>query len=538
MALYARVSSGEQERQQTIDSQLDGLRTRAAELGGQVVGEYLDNPYTGTTLVRPALDQLRTDAAGGMFSVMLIHDPDRLARGRAYLRPMMHDELARHGVTISYLKYEIDDSPEGRVMDGMVSLFAEYERTKILDRTRRGMEYKVKEGHIWRARPPFGYDYIPPVKPEKHGHLVVLDDEALWVRRIFAWMADGKSALWVRDELNRLGVPTKHGRAWHDTTIGNMLRNPLYSGMAAWGRTHAVEATNPSTLYHRRAKSSFRKTDPSTWKLTPAPAIVSIDVQGRAIDVLSSNRNRSKRNTKGEYLVQGLLYCGYPDKEQEGALCGRKMTAHARAGTDLPGYRCRRRYHDPSDPHRHVYCRGKMPAWRMDSLVWAQLVAMLQQPETLTQRIDDAQHEQHHVRARQEQELDAAARAATTTQAKLTKLTERNLAGAIDDATFDQLKPTLTADRDAALERFEVAKTAMERLQTTVRQWADIRAYCADVSTQLARLEQPEYFAERQALVRALIHRVVAYPDRLGIEGLLPAAADTADMVIVPITPR
>jgi len=373
-----------------------------------------------------------------------------------------------------------------------------------------------------------------PVKPEKHGSMAILDAEAVWVARIFTWMGEGKSALWVRDELNRLGVPTKHGRQWHDTTIGMMLRNPIYSGMAAWGRTQATEPKHPDGTYRRRVKSSYRKTDPTTWKYAPVPAIVTTEAQRRAIEVLDGNRNHSKRNTKGEYLVQGLLYCGYPDREHEGSVCGRKMQATARAHTDLPGYRCGHRYHDPDHPHRHIYCRGKVPARRLDELVWAQLVTMLRDPDTLLARIDDVQHQQQNGRDRVAHELEAAARTLTAAQAKLTKLTERNLAGAIDDATFDQLKPALTADRDAAQQRLSSAKATTERTNSSMRQWADIRAYCADIGTQITRLEQPEHFLERQALVRTLIHRVVLSPARVDIEGLLPAVTPIMEDIFIP----
>ena len=86
VAIYARVSSERQRRDETIQSQSAGLRELAAERG-LLVGEDLifdDEGFSGATLVRPALERLRDRAAEGAFEVLLCHAPDRLARRYAY----------------------------------------------------------------------------------------------------------------------------------------------------------------------------------------------------------------------------------------------------------------------------------------------------------------------------------------------------------------------------------------------------------------------------------------------------------------------
>lgn len=79
-AIYARVSTELQEKEATIQSQLEALRQYAKEHGHIIVQEFTDEGYSGTTLVRPGLDRLRDALGQGDFEVLLVHSPDRLAR--------------------------------------------------------------------------------------------------------------------------------------------------------------------------------------------------------------------------------------------------------------------------------------------------------------------------------------------------------------------------------------------------------------------------------------------------------------------------
>ena len=85
-ALYARVSTDKQEKEATIESQLDALQRAAAERGYAVIPEYtfVDTRHSGARLDRPALDRLRDLATEGAFEVVLVSAPDRLARQYAY----------------------------------------------------------------------------------------------------------------------------------------------------------------------------------------------------------------------------------------------------------------------------------------------------------------------------------------------------------------------------------------------------------------------------------------------------------------------
>ena len=86
IALYARVSSEQQAQAQTIQSQLSALHERIKQDGGGLSPdhEYIDNGYSGSTLVRPALERLRDAVAFGEVERVYVYAPDRLARKYAY----------------------------------------------------------------------------------------------------------------------------------------------------------------------------------------------------------------------------------------------------------------------------------------------------------------------------------------------------------------------------------------------------------------------------------------------------------------------
>ena len=84
VALYARVSSEQQATAHTILSQVVAVRQRIAEDGFVLLAEreFIDEGYSGATLLRPALERLRDLIATGTLDRVYVHSPDRLARTR------------------------------------------------------------------------------------------------------------------------------------------------------------------------------------------------------------------------------------------------------------------------------------------------------------------------------------------------------------------------------------------------------------------------------------------------------------------------
>jgi site-specific DNA recombinase len=116
-AIYARVSSAQQAEAHTVASQVAALRDRVAADGLAVPEgrQFIDEGFSGATLVRPALERLRDLVAAGAVDRLYVHSPDRLARKYAY-QVLLVDEFHRAGVEVVFLNRELGRSPEDELL--------------------------------------------------------------------------------------------------------------------------------------------------------------------------------------------------------------------------------------------------------------------------------------------------------------------------------------------------------------------------------------------------------------------------------------
>ena len=161
-AIYARVSSARQAKDETIGSQLAALREHAATSRLDVPEDWVfaDEGHSGATLIRPGLEALRDLAAQGCLDVVLVYSPDRLARKFAY-QALLIEELARCGTRVSSSKGPRGDSPEDQLLVQFQGMFAEYEKAQLAERYRRGKAWRAKTGSVnVLSGAPFGYRYV------------------------------------------------------------------------------------------------------------------------------------------------------------------------------------------------------------------------------------------------------------------------------------------------------------------------------------------------------------------------------------------
>ena len=117
VALYARVSSDQQSEAKTIASQIADLRARIAATGATLTAEleFIDNGYSGATLIRPALERLRDVAAADGIDQLYVHCPDRLARNYAH-QVLLLEEFLRAGIEVIFLNREVGQTPEDQLL--------------------------------------------------------------------------------------------------------------------------------------------------------------------------------------------------------------------------------------------------------------------------------------------------------------------------------------------------------------------------------------------------------------------------------------
>ena len=201
--------------------------------------QFIDEGYSGATLVRPALERLRDVVAVGAVDRLYVHSPDRLARKYAY-QVLLVDEFQRAGVEVVFLNRELGQTPEDELLLQVQGMMAEYERAKILERHRRGKRHAAHAGSVnVLVAAPYGYRYIPKHDGSGQARYEILAEEARVVRQMFDWVGHERVTIGeVCRRLSRAGEPTRTGKSiWDRRAVWGMLRNPAYMGTAAFGKT-------------------------------------------------------------------------------------------------------------------------------------------------------------------------------------------------------------------------------------------------------------------------------------------------------------
>src|ERR1700722_17716201 len=108
---------------------------------------YVDEGYSGSVLSRPALERLRDAVAGSHIERIYVHAPDRLARRYAH-HVLLIDEVRRSGAEVVLLNRPIGGTAEDDLLLQVQGVIAEYERAKILERSRRGRRHAAQSGSV------------------------------------------------------------------------------------------------------------------------------------------------------------------------------------------------------------------------------------------------------------------------------------------------------------------------------------------------------------------------------------------------------
>jgi site-specific DNA recombinase len=210
-AMYARVSSEQQAREGTIESQISAVREYIAHQGWKMESgsEYTDNGVSGTRLERPGLEELRDRIAAKQYQRVVVLSRDRLSRNfihQEYLR----EEWEKMGCELVYVQEPSVETPEDLLASRVRGIFAEYERFALLDRTRRGQMHRARQGEPY-GQAPWGYRYLPS-EGRVGARWEVEAEAAHWVQQIFVWIGQEHLAIRaVARRLNEVGVQERCG---------------------------------------------------------------------------------------------------------------------------------------------------------------------------------------------------------------------------------------------------------------------------------------------------------------------------------------
>jgi site-specific DNA recombinase len=513
VCFYARVSSQRQADELTIQSQVAALRQRIGQEGLVLDEElcFLDEGYSGATLRRPALERLRDVAYFGGIDRLYVHSPDRLARKYAY-QFLLLEELKKHDVEVVFLNHDSQNqSPEGDLLLQMQGMIAEYERAKILERTRRGRRFAARQGKVSAiAHAPYGYRYVSKHQGDGEASYGIVLDEARVVKEIFSWVGlEGLSLGKVVDRLAERGVPTATGKPrWDRSTVHGILRQPAYTGTAKYPKTRLFPRTSGRRPKRGdppipRQEKVAQPTSPNEQDSIPVPPIVSQALFDGVAEKLEENRRRHREQKKGaEFLLGGLLVC----HRCGSAYCGRRSRG-ANTSLKYVYYRCL-----GTDSYRHrgeAICANKSVNGRaLEESVWTDVCSLLKQPERLRREFE------RRLQHPPGKEFDATHLEKSITQLKrrMGRLIDAYENGWLDKSDFEprvrRVKERL-AREEQALEQ-QQRELSSNELRLLVGQFTTFAEQMA------GGLEQADFTTKRQ-LLRLLIQRIEVDEDEVRI---------------------
>lgn len=273
-ALYIRVSTDAQyEEGYSVDAQKEKLEQYCKLKDIDNYEFYIDGGWSGSNIERPEMKRLVDDITNNKISAVIVYKLDRLSRSQKDTVFLLEDVFTPHNCNFISLNENFDTTtPYGKAMIGILSVFAQLERENIRERTRMGMEERVKSG-LWMGggRVPFGYDY------DKNQNILIPNEHADDVRKIYDLYLQGYSTTALA---NMFDVAC-------DKHITNILDRVTYLGKINF-RGKIINGQHEAII------------DEETWNK------VQIERQKRS----------TKNVVTSSYLLTGLIFC---DK------CGAKM---------------------------------------------------------------------------------------------------------------------------------------------------------------------------------------------------------------------
>jgi site-specific DNA recombinase len=512
-ALYARVSTLQQEQEATIDSQVAAIENYAQAQGYRLAKElyFLDQAVSGAQLDRPALNRLRDQAAEGLFQVVLCLSPDRLARQYAHQWVLLN-ELQRAGVEVVFVNQPaVGKDPQGQLLLGIQGLFSEYERAMITERLRRGKLYRVRQGKLVNPVPPYGYRYIPVSEPQG-GRWELDPSEAQAVRWIYEWYTQpDQPSIWeIVTRINQLGEQAPpRGQEWRFSTVQAILKQADYTGQAYYNRTQTNHEVigRPRRIGRGRKQQPVREPRPKEeWIPVEVPAILTPAVFQQAQERMAMKKQFARRNNQRNfYLLRSLLVC---------SVCGRTLVGRTAQGKQT--YFCYNQGQQRSpDVPAH---RCTIAAEVIEPVIWTELTQLLRNPRL----IEDAWQSQHPAQIAQTDEVARWQNRLKTLDRQWQRLLDLFQDEKIEKTDLVARKERLDWEKETLQEHLRQSQGQVHQQQSREQVLQNFASFCQQIE---AGLDHPTPELQ-QDVIRLLIDHVVVGSDEIVIKHIVPTDDD------------
>jgi site-specific DNA recombinase len=514
VALYARVSSQKQSDEMTILSQRQAVIDRITEDGFVLDPgfEFCDQGCSGSELYRPSLERLRDQIASSIIDRLYVLSPDRLARKFAH-QALLLDEFSKHDCEIVFVNHQgLPDSPETNLLVQMQGMIAEYEREKILERTRRGRRYAAACGRMSvLSKAPYGYRYISKANGdgEARWEIDLLQSET--VKLMFELVGQHRSTLaGVCRELKSREIATKTGKSdWDRSTVRGILINPAYTGQARYGKERLVprkpgkRAKRGDPALPRRAKVAVA-TSLAEQVTISVPPILSQSLFERVQQQMEENRKRQRVRQAGpKHLLSGLTLCGQ---------CGSAYCTHKTVDGKYRYYRCL-----GTESHRHqgkkICDNGSVKGQELEARVWSEVCELLRDPARLVQELERRQQQ-----SSDSDELLALQRRIDELRGRLDRLIDAYTNGLLEKSEFEKRITPLRANHDREIAALASLRGRLENEEDWEHVASGIELLSQQVENKLSTASEEL----KREVIMLLIKQIEIHPKEVRIVYRVP----------------
>lgn len=500
VGIYCRLSNDDERDGESvsIENQKLLLQSYVRQMGWNEIDVYIDDGYTGTNFNRPGVQRLIEDAKAKRINLILVKDLSRF--GRNYIEFGQYTDYLFPSLGCRFIAFNngIDTMSNNGSTDVMcfLNLFNEFYSRDTSKKVKAVKRACAENGKFMGTYPAYGYKRDPE---DKH-HLVIDEDTAPIVRRIFSMRAAGTGFMAIAIQLNEEGIPSpgmlyyqrkgkedprRVNHKWADATVKNIVRNEVYIGNMVQGKT--------GTMSYKNKKLISKPEDEWIRVEGTHEPIISRDVWDT---VQSIDQKRVRKNAASDgirSIFSGLVYC---------ADCGFKMRNHTEKFTYKDG-----------TPGRYSsficgnYARSGKSACTIHTIYENALEQIVLEdirekarfaahdPEQLVRHIVSLKEKEAHSRRIScEQEFKAVKARLDELERLMQSLYEDKYSGAVPQSVFQTLMRKYEAERaekaEALPELERRVRAAAENRQDAGR-WAEIiRQY-----TELTKLDESILFA-------------------------------------------
>ncbi|MBR3015812.1 MAG: recombinase family protein [Clostridia bacterium] len=318
VALYIRLSKEDETEgpSQSVTNQQSLLNEFARQHRLTVFDTYIDDGFSGTSFDRPAFLRMIADIEAKKVNMVITKDLSRLGRDYIMTGHYMERYFPEKQVRYISLLDGIDTGVESSANDitPFRAIMNDMYAKDISQKIKSVKHDKQRKGQFIGGKPVYGYKMHPTEK-----NRIVIDEEAApVVRRVFAMSLEGISCRQIAMRLNEEHIPTPAAYAgltrstrgvysgqWSSERISEMLQNETYIGHMVQGRT--VKISYKSKKCHAQPKDNW-----VVVKNTHEPLVD--EETFRKVQLLVSSRKRTRSRTY-DFLLKGLIFChecGYP----------------------------------------------------------------------------------------------------------------------------------------------------------------------------------------------------------------------------------